>query len=57
MAVMFLTPLSWLAVAGAVVVAFAMRAVMRRRRATDDLGLISQHWIAQHRATSHDPER
>ena len=52
---MFLTPLSWLA--GAVVVAFAVRAVMRRRRATDDLGLISQHWIAQHRATSHDPER
>ena len=54
---MFLTPLWWLAVAGAVVTAFAVLAVIRRRRAADDLGLISQHWIAQHRATSHDPER
>lgn len=54
---MLLTPLAWMAVAAVVTALAALAFVRRRRRTSDDLGLISQQWIAQHRLTSHDLER
>ena len=53
--------MSWLAWVGTAIVLFAgvtfVRARGRRAQRTNDLGVISDQWIAQHRATSHDPSR
>jgi hypothetical protein len=48
-----------LMVAGAALVVAAIYAfvVARFRRRTQDLGVISSQWIAQHRASSQDPNR
>ena len=53
--------MSWLAWVGTAIVLFAgVTCVLvrgRRTQRTTDLGVISDQWIAQHRATSRDPSR
>ncbi len=49
----------WLLTGGAlclVAILFALTQSGRRRRGRD-LGVISDQWIAQHRASAHDPNR
>jgi hypothetical protein len=48
----------WILIGGALCLAivFALTASGRRRRG-HDLGVISDQWIAQHRASSHDRYR
>ena len=53
--------MSWLPWVGTAIVLCAgvtfVLARGRRTQRTNDLGVISDQWIAQHRATSHDPSR
>ena len=51
--------MSWILAGGALFVAivFALNQAARRRRRGRDLGVISDQWIAQHRASAHDPNR
>jgi hypothetical protein len=49
----------WILAGGALFVAivFALNQSGRRRRRGRDLGVISDQWIAQDRASAHDPNR
>ena len=53
--------LSWFAWVGTVIVVAGVITIVlargRRAHRTNDLGVISDQWIAQHRASSHDPSR
>jgi hypothetical protein len=53
-------PMSWIILAGGalvVAIVFALTLSSRRRRRGRDLGVISDQWIAQHRAGAHDSDR
>jgi hypothetical protein len=49
----------WILIGGALAVAvvFALTQSGRRRRRGHDLGVISDQWMAQHRASPRDPNR
>jgi hypothetical protein len=48
----------WLiGVGGGVLVAITFGLFWPRRPRTQDLGVISSQWIAQHRSSTHDPDR
>jgi hypothetical protein len=44
----------WWVTAGAVVLLAIVMAIVRSRRGRNDLGRISESWIAQHRVSAHE---
>jgi hypothetical protein len=47
----------WLIVGGVLLVAFVIALFRPRRSRVPDLGAFSEHWLAQHQSSTHDPHR